>query len=172
MAGVMLWNWYHPKEGASSPQWTPAPQIKEVVKIKRVEVPGPEKIITIEKERVVQEIGLPESISTDPYKQVVATATIPPYKGQTDVVAITDTQSGASEITTKQKPLPLFGFPNEKELGARVGIGTSGEKMMDIYGRWTFFRVGSWHLGIYGEGTATDRQETRGKASLDVSYRW
>lgn len=155
----------------NSEAYTPAPEIKEVVKIKRVEVPGPEKIITIEKEKVVEQLHLGDEIGKNPDKQIVATAVIPPHEGDTNAVAVMDTRTGEGSISIKQEDPPLFAFQNKKEIGGRFGYVTdeSGVKqVVDAYGRWTVLRVWRVHVGIYGE--VNSRPE--GKTAVDISYRW
>ena len=151
--------------------YTPAPEIKETVKIKRVEVPGPEKIITIEKEKVVEKLHLGDEIGKNPDKQIIATATIPPHEGDTNAVAVMDTRTGEGSISVKQEDPPLVAFLNKKEIGGRFGYTTdeSGVKqVVDAYGRWTVLRVWKIHLGVYGE--VNSRPE--GKTAVDISYRW
>ena len=69
-----LWNTYKPVSAPVN-QWTPAPEIKEVVKIQKVYVKGPERIVTIEKEKIVEKFKLPDEIAKNPDEQVIATAT-------------------------------------------------------------------------------------------------
>lgn len=163
--------WYSRAPTVTTEQYTPLPPIRETVKIKRVNVPGPKEIVTIEKQVVVEKLKLPDSVAQDPNKQVIATGEVPPYEGKTNVVAVMDTQKGTSEIIAKQQPLPLFAFENKKEIGARAGIAADKDGTgyrVDAYGRWTFFRVGNVHTGVYGE--VNSRSE--GKAMIDVGYRW
>ena len=166
-----VYNWYSGiwKPPVSSSTYLPAPQIKVVTKIKRVEVPGPERITTIEKEVVVEKLKLPDWIKNDVNKQVIATAEIAPYEGKTNAAAILDTKTGQSEIIAKQVPLSLFGFENKKELGVRVGYSTDEWEMRStVFGRWQFARIGNVHLGIYGE--ANSRGE--GVGQLELTYKW
>lgn len=151
--------------------YTPAPEIRETVKIKRIEVPGPERIVTIEKEKVVEKLQLPDEIGKNPDKQVIATAKIPPHEGDTNAVAVMDTRTGEGSISVKQEDPPIFAFKNQKEIGGRFGYTTdeSGVKqVVDAYGRWTVLRVWKIHLGLYGEVNS----KPEGKTAVDVSYRW
>lgn len=167
------WGYFHywkTPDLTSTEQYTPAPGIKEVVKIKRVEVPV-EKIVTIEKEKVVEKLKLPDEIGKNPDKQIVATAVIEPYDGKTNAVAVVDTKTGEGSISVKKEPLPVFEFKNQKELGGRFGYSTDEKglkQQADLYGRWTILRVWRVHLGLYGE--VNSRPE--GKTAVDVSYRW
>jgi hypothetical protein len=166
-----LYAWYsgRNKPPVSQIEYIKVPEIKETIKIKKVEVPGPERIITIEKEIVVEKLKLPDWVKTDANKQVIATAEIAPYEGKTNAAAILDTKTGASEIIAKQVPLSLFGFENKKEIGVRVGYSTDEWEMRStVFGRWSFARIGNIHLGIYGE--ANSRGE--GIGQLEINYRF
>ncbi len=151
--------------------YTPAPEIKQTVKIKRVEVPGPERIITIEKEKVVERLHLGDEIGKNPDKQIVATAVIPPHEGDTNAVAVMDTRTGEGSISVKQEDPPWFAFQNKKEIGGRFGYvaDENGTKQqVDAYARYTIFRVWKIHIGLYGEINS----KPEGKGAVDVSYRW
>jgi hypothetical protein len=150
--------------------YTPAQEIKQTVKIKRVEVPV-EKIVTIEKQVVVEKLKLPDEIGKNPDKQVIATAVVEPYEGKTNAVAIMDTTTGEGSISIKQEPLSTFEFKNQKAIGARAGYVTDKDgirQQVDFYAHYTFLRVWRVHLGIYGE--VNSRPE--GKTAVDISYRW
>jgi hypothetical protein len=116
-------------------------------------------------------LKLPDAIGQDQAKQIVATAQVPPYEGTTHVVAITDTNTGTSEIVAKQEPLPLFAFRNDKELGMRAGISGQGYAGA-LYGRWTFARVGRFHISGYGEVQTNAHMRSDAKIQLEASYRW
>ena len=165
-----IWAWYgeRNKPPVSQTVYIPTEQIKEVVKIKRVEVPGPEKIVTIEKKVLVEKIKLPDWF-LDETEQAIATGVIQPYDGKTNVIATLNTETGIGNIIAKQEPLPFMQFENKKEAGVRVGYTTDGAKAHStIYGRWNFLRVGNVHLGLYGEANS----EGAGIAQVDLSYRF
>jgi hypothetical protein len=131
------WDLAHKATPAPGAQYAPAAPIPAASRIKVVTIPGPPQIVTVEKERVVEKLKLPDAIAKDPDKQVVATAEVGPYAGKTDAVAVLDTRSGKAEVELKQEPLPFFGLENGKEVGARAGVGFHGPEGV-IYARWTF----------------------------------
>jgi hypothetical protein len=137
MAAGMAWDWHHKPSTAATTTYAPAAPIPAAEKIKVVTMPGPPQIVTVEKERVVEKLKLPDAIAKDRDKQVVATAEVVPYAGKTDAVALLDTRTGQAEIELKQEPLPFFGLENGKEVGARAGVGFHGPEGV-IYARWTF----------------------------------
>jgi hypothetical protein len=171
MGVSMLHSWFNPASTPNTTQYTVAPSIKEVERIKVVTVPGPTQIITIEKEKVVEKLKLPDEIAKNPDKQVVATATIAPYEGDTHAVAVMDTKTGQGSILVEPQPLSLFAFENRKEIGIRGGIGTEG-KQGDLYGRYTFLRVGHFHASAYGEIAASEKGSGNGKAMIELGYRF
>ena len=150
-----------------------APSAKEVIKIKKVFVPV-KQVEVIDKAPASKKLSLPDSIKNDDNKQITVTGEVKPdrNKGDIQAVAVLDTSTGKSTMFMKQKYLPLFGFENEKEIGVRYGIAISlagdiAPASAEIFGRWTFARVGAMHLAVYGE--ASQRQA---QAMIEGSYRW
>lgn len=165
--------YFHLKKPSTVNQqaYTPAPEIRETVKIKRIEVPGPERIVTIEKEKVVEKLQLPDEIGKNPDKQVIATAKIPPHEGDTNAVAILDTKTGEGSIEVKQEDPAFFAFINKKAVGGRYGYAADSngaKQQVDFYGHWTIARVWRVHLGVYGEVNS----KPEAKTAVDISYRW
>ncbi len=174
----MGWSWYHTAT-VNQAAYTPAQAIPAAGRIKVVRVPGPPHIVTVEKEKVIGKLKLPEAIAKDPDKQVTATAQVPAYEGKTDAISVMDTRTGEGSIELKQEPLPFFGFENGKEVGARLGMGIHGPEGA-VYARWTFARTGRMFWAVYGEAgaplatpaTGAAGIQADGKLMLDVSYRW
>ena len=165
------YSWYSSRPVMNTEQYTTLPPVKETIKIKRIKVPGPKEIVTVEKKVVVEKLKLPEELKSDPNKQILATGEVPPYEGKTNVVAVMDTKAGSTQIIAKQQPLPIVAFENKKEIGVRGGYAIDKEGSAvrgDVYGRWTFFRIGKIHTGVYGEINT----KSEGKTMIDVSYRW
>ncbi len=153
-----LYSWQRP---------APAPQ-KEYV---TVEVPKEIRVISkqtvtvtqvqvIDKERLVKVREFPAWVRDDAALQVTAVGVVEPYKGRTEIASTLNTKTGESVLVSKRLPLPFLEFMNEKELGFRYGTET------DVFGRWTFLRVGSFHLAGYGQAGKS------AMAQLELSYRW
>ena len=149
-AGYFWWKSNNVKP-VSKIEYVNVETIKYVDKIKRVEVPV-EKIVTIEKEVLVEKIKLPEWFVENESKQAIATAVIQPYEGKTNVIAVIDTKSGVGEIIAKQEALSLMGFQNDKEIYGKLGYNTDRELQVAVGGRWLFARIGKIKIGVYGEG--------------------
>ena len=162
-----LYSWYKPQPIITKTEYIRVPEIKETVRIKRVKVPGPERLVTIEKEVVVNKLNLPDWIKNDKDIQVIATASIEPYEGTTDAVATMNTRTGEGMIVAKHRSLGLIAFENRKEIGVRYGATIAGPEV-DVYAEWQFLRVGSTHLGLYvGANTHSDA-----RAMVQVGYRF
>jgi hypothetical protein len=162
-----VYHWYTKTTGSTT-TYVKVPEIKEVIKIKRVTIPGPERIVTIEKATIVDKLKLPDWIKTDADQQAIATAVIEPYKGNTNAIGLLNTKTGVGQIVAKQEPLSLFGFANDREIGVRAGYSSKNKQEADVYGRYDFARVGNVYIGVYGEAnTAGD-----GKAMVSTSYKW
>jgi hypothetical protein len=163
-----LWNWYKKPPATNTVEYVKVPQIKEVIKIKRVEVPGPERIVTIDKEVIVERLKLPEWVRTNADEQAIATAVIEPYKGKTNAVALLNIKTGVGQIIAKQEPIPLFGFVNDREVGIRAGINIKGEPETTVYGKWSFVRIGNVHVGAYADAGSTGTA----KIQLEAGFRF
>lgn len=167
MAGAALYSWFRPVPVIREKVFTPVPQIKEVVKIKRVAVPV-EKVIVVEKEKAVKALQLPDEVAKDEKKQVIATAEVEPYEGKTDVVAVLDTGSGEATVLARRKPLPFFDVINKKEIGIRYGISSAQGQEAQVFARWTLVRVGAVYGAVYGEIS----QKPDAQVMAELSYRW
>jgi hypothetical protein len=162
-----IYFWYS-APASSKVEYIKVPKIRTVTKIKKVVVPGPGSILTVEKQVVVEKLSLPDWVKDNKDKQVVATAEIAPYEGTTNAVAIMDTNTGVSEIIAKQMPLSLFGFENKREIGIRAGVDMKGGPVTSVYGRWGFLRVGNAHVGVYGEADSNGDAV----AQIEIGYRF
>jgi hypothetical protein len=163
-----LYFWYKKPPATNTVEYIKVPEIKEVIKIKRVEVPGPERIVTIDKEVIVERLKLPEWVRTNADEQAIATAVIEPYKGKTNAVALLNIKTGVGQIIAKQEPIPLFGFVNDREVGIRAGINIKGEPETTAYGKWSFARIGNVHIGAYADAGSTGTA----KVQIEAGFRF
>jgi hypothetical protein len=165
--GSAFYFWYKKPTGSTT-TYIKVPEIKEVIKIKRVEVPGPERVVTIEKKVIVEKLNLPSWFKDNIDEQAIATAVIESYKGKTNTVATLNTKTGVGQIIAKQDPLPLLGFLNDKEVGVRAGINIKGEMVTSLYGQWDFARVGNFKIGVYADADSLGQS----KAQVSVGFRF
>ena len=149
------------------PVYINVPVEKEVIKIKKIPYPV-SQVEVYEKERIIEKLKLPDWIKQDKDVQVIADGEVSAYKGKTSVVTYLNTKDGKANMLMKQKPLPFFSFEDEKEIGFRYGYNSSLKQDGELYGRWTFIRIGSFYSALYGEATT----EPKAKAMLEVSYRF
>jgi len=167
LSSIVAWYRGQSKPTGSKIEYVKVPQIREVTKIKRVEIPV-EKVVVLEKEAAAKKLDLPPEIRDDPDRQIAATAIIAPYEGRTNVLAVLDVASGGMSIMAKQVALPLIDFENRKEIGLRYGSSMKHSLEGDLYGHWDFFRIARAHLGVYGEiNTNGDA-----KAMVQAAYKW
>lgn len=152
-----LSNWAGSLVPITQIEYVSVPQIKEVIKYKRVEVPGPEKIITIEKEKIVEKLKLPESFSQNSDLQAIATGVIAPYEGNTNVVATLDTKTGEGNLIAKQEPLPFFAFEKKTLFYVMPAISSRGDFPISAGIHRQLFRVKNVHTsGVVGVTTRYD----------------
>ncbi|MFA6290214.1 MAG: hypothetical protein WC637_00455 [Victivallales bacterium] len=173
-----VWGWYHNPLTQLTTKYTAAPAIPAAAKIPTVNLPV-KQVVALEKKAASKKLKLPDAISNDDKKQIIATAQVPETDttGKTDLVAVMDTDKGTTEIIAKQQPLSFFALENKRAIGLRYGFSTlkgisdTASKInneADIYGRWDVLRVGSVHLGLYGEVNSLGD----GKAMIQAEYRF
>jgi len=109
-----------------------------VTKIEKVVVPGPVKVITIEKVKYIEKLpgALQPSTVQDNSAHVIASATIPPSPAGGTASAILqygpdNVASGRIEYLPAQPPFIAV----QKEFGVRVGMGTHGLVLGELYAR-------------------------------------
>lgn len=107
---------------------------------------------TYSKKTAVKKMKLPAAIAENPHKEVTATADLKPTPGGYTVASVIDTTTGVSDIISREKPRPLFGFGGESEIGLLGGITNHGDSAL-VFVRQDLLRVGSVHLfGAGGTG--------------------
>lgn len=158
-SSVYFWYQVNHRPTLTKTEYVTVEKIKEVEKIKCVEIPV-EKIVTIEKEVIIQKLKLPDWFRDDEDKQAIATAVIPPYEGKTHAVAIINTKTGVGEIVARQEPLGFLGFVNDSELYGKIGYNANAQIQTSVGGRWLFARAGKIKIGVYGEGSVGFGGET------------
>ena len=149
-----------------------AAQPKPVVTIERVYIPGPERVQVIEKIKYIEKMPgvLTPSTASDNASHVIASAEIPPYMGKTIATAILEQKDGVGvgRIETKQLPMPFFAI--QKEFGVRVGIGTGGLLLGELYARPV--RIGPISVEVRGYGKRDDRSGADFGAAALLDYRF
>jgi hypothetical protein len=152
MAISSVKGWYDSVNAPPVNTWIQQPEPKIITRIKRVEVPGPPTIVTLEKKVVVEKLKLPDWIKDDINKQVIADADIQPYEGITNAAAILDTQTGVGSILQKRMPIPLFGLESKVRVGGRYGFSSHDNNLSgEGYASYSFLRIGKIHFAGYTE---------------------
>jgi hypothetical protein len=129
-----------------------------------------EKVKVLNKEDTADKIeGIPKDIINNPNKHITAIGVVEPYEGPTEVLATFDGESGETDLRFKRKPRKLFGFPNDKKLGIRIGKTSDNTEDIDynIYGEWSPLRVGNIYFNVYGEAS-----KMQIKGMIGLSYQW
>lgn len=113
-----------------------------------------------------------EIIGPKPTSEVIPiiTGVIPksPYGGEVVTNLTPSTEELSMTYTPKSRS--LFGFENDKEVGLRYGF----REEVNLFGRWTFVRVGAIHGAFYAEASmaTTDTTASNMNAMVELSYRW
>jgi hypothetical protein len=154
-------SWYEEKNKPpiSTVEYIKVPEIKETVKIKKVEVPV-EKIVTIEREKIVEKVKMPEWFVENEKEQAIATASLPKSKAGYDVISTINTETGVGNIIAKEKEMSFFGLPNHKELYIKTGINTHLDGDISTGLSWKVARVGNVEMGFFAEGRLTTGKDS------------
>jgi hypothetical protein len=127
------------------------PEPRVITKIEKVVVQGPEKIRIIEKEKireVYRDLPTPGTVA-DNQAQVICVADIPDSPAGGTAIAVI--RPGPDNVATgyieyQPKKIPFFGV--SKTFGVRVGMGTGGLILGEVYARP--LRVGPVDIEIRG----------------------
>ena len=160
--------------------WTNAPQPavqvaepKVVTKIKRVLIPGPVKVVTIEKIKYIEKMPrvLTPSTVQDNTAHVIASAIIPPSPagGTASAILQYGTDNTAFGRIEWKPAMPSF-FALQKEFGVRVGTGMRGLIIGEIYARPA--RVGPVTVEVRGWGKRDDRNGADFGGAILADYRF
>ena len=159
MASSALWAWYHPRvEYREKPVWQDRTVTLTKTKYLPAKLETPDCTVkTVDADGDKQ----PDTLNGNP---VTAIGDTPASKTGFDIRTTMTTSTGETRIYVQPKKLPLFGFENDKEIGMRYGLRAE----YDVFGRWTFARVGAFYAAVYAE--ANTRPE--GNIMIEGSYRW
>jgi len=162
------------KPWTNTPQ--PAVQVAEpkvVTKIERVLIPGPTKVVTIEKIKYIEKMPgvLTPATVQDNSAHVIASATIPPSPAGGTASAIL--QYGADNTAfgrIEYRPAQPRFFAIQKEFGLRAGMGTGGLVIGEVYARPA--RVGPVTVEFRAFGKRDDRSgaDFGGVALIDYRF--
>ena len=132
---------------------------RDIIKIKRVEVPV-EKIVVIEKEKLIIKRELPDWLKKEDNVQVTSIGLVQPYRGKTEVLSTINIKTGESTLLQRQLRLSFIQLLNEKEIGVKYGTEFTS------FAKYTFLRTGNLYFSGYAQLGKTNT------AQIEVSYRW
>jgi hypothetical protein len=178
LVGLGVHVWHMHQTPAAAPGFQPTVEMKETKPLLRIKKQMTVPLVTIEKKSVEAKIKeLPKEITDNPDKEYTATAEIAPNKGKTDVVSVTDMETGETKLIAKQEKQSFFGLPNEFFVGGRYGISTEGKKYT-TYGGYSGLRIWVFTLSPYLSGSylpEADKYKVKniqGEAMLQGEFRW
>jgi len=177
-----LWQYFMPQiRTVTTTEFKAVPQIRETVKLQRVTVQGPARLVTIDKQQVAEKLELPWLLesgdSLDPRPpvpghasdlQVVATSDLPESRAGYQEVAVVNTATGETTLVAKEKELPWFRFVNKGQASLWYGYDQRLRNVGDLEGRWQFLQIKKAGLALRGN------LETGGDAQLQagIIYEW
>lgn len=165
----LFYGWYLPDEKLPTKTPIALPAVSSVNSVPKVEVPVP-KLKVYKKPDIGKKVALPLAVITDDNKQVTAVVDVPPSRGGTEVISVTDIETGDTVIHAREKELPLLAFETMKRIGVGYGVGTSGMEAK-AFGEFTFARIGAFYLSAYAEINAGAVRAPEAKVLATVDYR-
>ncbi len=157
------------------PAYDPTPQPVQTAKEPRVvtrtvtkvvKVPGPPRIVYLDKPETVNALKMPELL--DVPDNVLAVASVPPSGERPVTVVSTLSPEGEGRIEYRMEPQKFFQV--KKEFGIRAGIGTGNVGIAEVYGRP--LRLGPVTVEVRGWVQRTDRDGGDGGGAVLLDYRF
>lgn len=175
VCALMYLRFAKPTPPAYSPETKPVatanePKVITRTVIKRVMEPGPERVVYLPTPQVNEALpgAVSPAVAADNDARILAVATIPPHIGDTTALAImrTDNGTATTRIDYRQMPPPFFAV--KKEFGARVGVGTGGTVLGELYARPV--RIGPINVEVRGWVHAGNDTDGGGAVLLDYKF--
>ena len=141
------------------------PRIVTRTVTRTVKVPGPERIVYLNKPEAAEALKMPE-LATAP-DNVLAIVTVAPHTGNTTAISMLS-PTGEGTILLRQEPTPFWSV--KKEFGARAGMGTGGLLLGELYARP--LRVGPVDIEARGYARRDDRSGADFGAALLIDWRF
>jgi hypothetical protein len=141
---------------------------KKTEKVERVAVPGPPRIIYLEKASLSARLKLPElNLLPD---NVLGVVSVSPHSGPTTAIA-TLTPEGEGRILLRQEPTPFFSLKRDFRLQGRYLFVGSTVAELDLVANP--LRVGPVEL-VAGVGVGMDREDStlQGRAFVGAEIRF
>jgi len=148
----------------------PVPTVVEriIEKIKVVKVPGPERIVFLEKAALATALKMPELNALS--DNVLSVASVKPHTGPTTAIALLS-PTGEGRIILRQEPTPFWDLKREIRLQGRYLF--AGQNLTELDLLANPIRVGPVNL-LAGVGVELDRDSSslRGRAFVGFEYRF
>jgi hypothetical protein len=155
------------------------PQVNKAVEKAPTKIITPKAVKVYQKEKIIDNLPLSKEIKKEikenPNIEITDTAKIDcnKKKSGTDVTATFNTATGETTLLATDRPLKFAEFLDDKEIGTRMGFSSVKGLSVDLFGRWTFGRVGPLHAALYVEGSSSIQgTKPEAKAMAEISYRW
>ena len=126
-----------------------APQAKELAKeeTKRLNCSP----VLVYRDRVETKLGLPDIVTKDPDKHVVASSPVPASDYQHTMTAVYDEKVGDVNMFLRQDSLPWLSFNRRGALGVAYGFKDDANgSVARVYGRMDLMQIKRLHAGLLG----------------------
>lgn len=108
--------------------------------------------ILVYRDKVETKLGLPDIVTKDPDKHVVASSPVAASDYPHTVTAVYDEKVGGVDMFVRQDTLPWLAFNRRGALGVAYGFkGDANGAITRVYGRMDLIQVKRLHLGLLGD---------------------
>lgn len=108
--------------------------------------------VLVYRDKVEAKLGLPDIVTKDPDKHVVASAKVPVSDYPHTMTAVYDEKVGNVDMFLRQDPLPWLAFNRRGALGVAYGFKDDASgAVARVYGRMDLIQVKRLHLGLLGD---------------------
>jgi hypothetical protein len=110
------------------------------------------KPVLVYRDKVEKKLGLPDIVTKDPGKHVVAASPVPPSDYPHTMTAVYDDRSGGVDMFLRQDPLPWLAFNRRGALGVAYGARSEASGFVTrVYGRMDLLQIKRLHAGLLGD---------------------
>lgn len=110
------------------------------------------KPLVVYRDKVETKLGLPDIVTKDPDKHVVASSQVPASDYPHTMTAVYDEQIGGVDMFLRQDPLPWLAFNRRAVLGLAYGVKDNADGFVTrVYGRIDLIQLKRLRVGLLAD---------------------
>lgn len=110
------------------------------------------KPVVVYRDKVKTKLGLPDIVTKDPDKHVVASSKVPSSDYPHTMTAVYDEKVGSVDMFLRQDPLPWLAFNRRAAVGVAYGVKDDADGFVTrLYGRADLIQIKRLHAGLLAD---------------------